>query len=209
MRNPSARTTKIVGFAAAPVAILLAGAMVWQASNAAFTATTRNSGNSWATGQVALTDDDKGTAAFTVDKLVPGQSGTKCIVVTSNSTVPGEVRSYVQNLATSAVGLEEHITLNVERGTGGTFNDCTGFTPIGSAPEPYSLKELSTANHDYATGGTATAWETEGTPGEKTVYRGTWTFDAAGLSQSQLDALQGAQTSIDLVWELQSDAPAN
>ncbi|WP_413455086.1 hypothetical protein ACLQ8T_14630 [Glutamicibacter sp. FR1] len=209
MRNPSARTTKIVGFAAAPVAILLAGAMVWQASNAAFTATTRNSGNSWATGQVALTDDDKGTAAFTVDKLVPGQSGTKCIVVTSNSTVPGEVRSYVQNLATSAVGLEKHIKLKVERGTGGTFDDCAGFTPIGIAPEAYSLEELATANQDYATGGTATAWETTGTVGESTVYRGTWTFDATGLSQPQLDALQGAQTSIDLVWELQSDAPAN
>ena len=46
MKSPSARTTKIVSLAAAPVAIVLAGAMVWQASNAAFTATTRNSGNS-------------------------------------------------------------------------------------------------------------------------------------------------------------------
>lgn len=209
MKSPSARTTKIVGLAAAPVAIVLAGAMVWQASNAAFTATTRNSGNSWSTGQVALTDDDKGAAAFTVENLVPGQTGTKCIAVTSNSTVPGEVRSYVQNLATSAAGLEDHITLTVERGTGGSFNNCDGFTPVEAAPEAYSLKELSAANHDYATGGTHTAWDTKGNPGESTVYRGTWKFDAAGLSQSQVDALQGARTSIDLVWELQSNDPAN
>lgn len=209
MQNPSARTAKIVGLAAAPVAIVLAGAMVWQASNAAFTATTRNSGNSWATGQVALTDDDKGAAAFTVENLVPGQTGTKCIVVTSNSTVPGEVRSYVQNLATSAAGLEDHITLTVERGTGGSFNNCEGFTPTEGTPEAASLKELSAANYNYATGGANTAWDTEGTPGESTVYRGTWTFDAAGLTQSQVDALQGSRTSIDLVWELQSNAPAN
>lgn len=209
MHSPSARTARIVGFAAAPVAILLAGAMVWQASNAAFTSTTRNSGNSWSTGQVALTDDDKGAAAFTVEDLVPGQTGTKCIEVTSNSTVPGEVRTYVQNLAASAAGLENHITLTVERGTGGTFNDCTGFTPSDAMPQAYSLKQLSESNHDYATGGMNTAWDTEGTPGEKTTYRGTWEFDASGMSQTQIDALQGARTSIDIVWELQSDAPGN
>lgn len=210
MRTPSARTARIVGLSAAPVAILLAGAMVWQASNAAFTSTTRNSGNSWSTGQLALVDDDKGAAAFTVENLVPGQSGTKCIVVTSNSTVPGEVRTYVQNLSDSAAGLADHVKLKFERGEGGSFNDCTGFTPVQGANAPaQSLRTLAAVNKDYETGGTHTAWDTTGTVGENTTYRATWQFDDTDLSQTQIDALQGARTSIDVVWELQSDAPGN
>ena len=205
LNTPSSRSSRIVGFSAAPVAILLAGLMVWQGSNAAFTATTRNSGNAWSTGQVALTDDDKGTAGFTAENLVPGQTGERCIVVTSNATVPGEVRAYMQNLSTSASGLEKHIMFKVERGTGGNFESCAGFTPVPGSLPAASLSELDTVNHDYTTGGAA--WDTSGTAGESVTYRGTWTFDTTGLTQSQIDALQGSRTSVDLVWELQSDTP--
>lgn len=200
---PTVRSARIVGLAAVPVAILLAGAMVWQASDAAFTATTRNSGNSWSTGQVALTDDDLGAAAFTAENLVPGQTGQKCIVVTSNSTVPGEVRAYMQNLSPSAAGLESRITFQVERGSGGTFNDCTGFTPIPGALAPQPLSTLATVNNNYSNGGAE--WETAGTAGESATYRGTWTFNTTGMSQQEIDALQGSRTSVDIVWELQSD----
>lgn len=203
MRTPSPRTRKIAGLSAAPVAVLVAGLMVWQGSTAAFTSTTRNAGNSWAAGQVALTDDDAGRAGFTVENLVPGATGERCIVVTSNSTVPGEVRAYVQNLAGSAVGLENHIDLRVERGTGGSFNDCTGFSPVPGALPAQSLSTLAQVNYDYATGGAR--WDTTGTAGESATYRGTWTFNTAGMTQAQIDALQGARVSVDLVWELQSD----
>ncbi|MCM3689127.1 hypothetical protein [Kocuria rosea] len=206
MRTPSPRTRKIAGLSAAPVAVLVAGLMVWQGSTAAFTATTRNSGNSWATGQVALTDDDAGRAGFTVENLVPGATGERCIVVTSNSTVAGEVRAYTQNLSGSAAGLEDHIDLRVERGTGGSFDSCDGFTPVPGALPAQSLTTLAQANRDYATGGAA--WETEGTSGESTTYRGIWTFDTANMSQAQIDALQGSRVSVDLVWELQSNDAA-
>ena len=197
------RTRKWVALAAGPLAILVAGGLVWQSSNAAFTATTRNSGNSWSSGQVTLTDDDRGVAGFTVENLVPGQTGQKCIVVTSGSNVAGEVRAYVQNLATSAQGLEDHITLLVEKGTGGSFDDCSGFTPTPGALPARPLSTLAQINSDYATGGAA--WSTSGTPGESQSYRGTWTFNTDGMTQQQIDALQGARTSVDLVWELQTD----
>ncbi|MEX5303722.1 hypothetical protein [Kocuria sabuli] len=205
MRTPSPRARKIAGLSAAPVAVLVAGVLVWQGSTAAFTATTRNAGNSWATGQVALTDDDAGRAGFTVESLVPGQTGSKCIEVTSNSTVAGEVRAYVQNLSGSATGLEDRIRLQVERGTGGSFNSCEGFTPVPGALPAQPLSTLAQVNRDYATGGAV--WDTEGRVGESSTYRGTWTFDTSGMTQSQIDALQGSRVSIDLVWELQSDAP--
>jgi hypothetical protein len=203
MSVPSRRIRRASALAAAPVAVLAAGALIWQSSTAAFTATTRNAGNSWATGTVVLTDDDLGRAGFHETGLVPGETGQRCIVVTSGSNVPGEVRAYTENLSTSGPGLENYITFQVEQGTGGSFDSCDGFTPTPGALPPASLADLAATNYDYATGGAP--WVTTGTPGESVTYRGTWTFDTTGLTQQQIDALQGATVSIDLVWELQSD----
>lgn len=203
MKTLSPRARKLAALSAGPVAILLAGGMVWQGSQAAFTATTRNAGNAWSAGTVLLTDDDAGRAAFTAEGIVPGDSGEKCIVVTSGSNVPGEVRAYTQNLSASAAGLEKHIIFDVEQGTGGSFNDCTGFVPTPDSQPGAPLSTLAELNNSYINGGSA--WTTTGTPGEKQVYRGTWRFDTTGLSQQQIDALQGSRVSIDLVWELQTE----
>src|SRR3954470_270014 len=105
MRTPSARAGKIAAAAATPVAILAASALVWQSSYAAFSGTTRNSGNNWSTGSVALTDDDAGSARFQATNLVPEATDTKCIAVTANASVPGVVKAYAVNPITSAAGL--------------------------------------------------------------------------------------------------------
>lgn len=202
MNTPSARVKKITALSTGPVAILLAGALVWQGSQAAFTATTRNAGNSWGTGQVVLTDDDEGRAGFTVENMVPGQSGENCLVVTSQSNVAGEVRAYMENLSGSAQGLEEHIDFNVQKGTGGSFGDCTGFEVTADAVPAQSLAWLAANNNNWENGGAA--WQTTGEPGESVTYRGTWTFDTAGMTQQEIDALQGAKVSADLVWELRT-----
>jgi hypothetical protein len=206
MKKPSVRTRRLAIFAVGPLAILLAGGLVWQSSQAAFTATTRNSGNAWSSGNVVLTDDDLGAAAFTVQNLVPGQTGQKCIVVTSNSTVPGVVKAYQQNLVTSAQGLETHIMFRMEEGTGGSFNSCAGFVPKGAPLALQTLPFLAANNKDYASG--ALPWTTTGVSGETHSYRATWVFDTTAMTQQAIDALQGARTSADVVWELQSsDAP--
>ncbi|MEO8261253.1 MAG: hypothetical protein ABI566_01675 [Pseudolysinimonas sp.] len=200
MRTPTARTRRLATLIIGPTAILVAGLLVWNGSSAAFTATTRNSGNNWETGSVLLSDDDLGTASFSVTGIVPGQTGTKCLVVTSESTVPGEVRIYVDNVG--AQGLENHITITLETGTGGSFADCTGFTPDAPALPAQPLATIGATIHDYATGGLP--WVTTGTPGETKSYRAVWTFDVAGLTQAQIDALQGKSVSASVVWELQS-----
>ena len=41
------RARKWIAVSAGPLAVLIAGGLVWQSSTAAFTATTRNSGNAW------------------------------------------------------------------------------------------------------------------------------------------------------------------
>lgn len=202
MKTPSPLTRKLIALGTIPVAILAAGAFVWQGSQAAFTATTANNGNTWNTGQVDLTDDDKGTAAFHVENLVPGQSGTKCIAVTTNSTVPGEVRNYVRHLTVNGQGLEKHLIITIETGTGGTFNDCTGFTP-DNIPAPKSLADLAEASYDFSTGGAI--WNTTGAAGGETrTYKASWNFDTTGMTQNEIDAMQGSQVSVDFAWEMQN-----
>jgi hypothetical protein len=199
MHKPTARTRRLATLVIGPTAILVAGLLVWNSSNAAFTADTRNAGNNWQTGSVTLTDDDSGAAAFRIDGVTPGQSGSKCLVVTSGSNVPGEVRTYVSNLG--AHGLEDYITVSLAIGTGGTFADCTGFVPTTTLPA-LPLSTIAATINSYSTG--VLPWATTGTPGEHTVYRATWTFDTSALTQDQIDALQGKSTSIDVEWELQS-----
>jgi hypothetical protein len=204
MKKPSARARAILGFGAAPLAILIGGGLVWQSSYAAFTATTRSAGNSWSTGAVNLTDDDSGVAAFSATNLVPGSTGAKCIVVTSTASVPGEVRSYVTNLSSSGATLGDRITFKLESGTGGSFNNCTGFVANGAVEPSTPITTVAAARHDYATGGHP--WATTGVAaGESRTYKGTWTFDTTGLTQQQVDALQGSSLSADLVWEFRSN----
>jgi hypothetical protein len=201
MRTPSPRTGKIVAAAATPLAVLAAAGLVWQSSYAAFSGTTRNSGNEWSTGAVALTDDDNGTARFQVAGMVPMQTDTKCIKVTANATVPGTVQGYAVNPVVSAQGLENHVKVQVTSGDGGGFGSCDGFVPSQTViPAGTSLAQLARfSEYDDNLGG----WEVEAGTHSRT-YQITWEFDTAALTQVQIDQLQGAKTGIDFQWELRS-----
>lgn len=202
MKQPTRRARRIGTVIATPIAIVAAAAMVWQSSYSAFSGTTRNSGNSWSTGSVALTDDDNGSARFQATNLVPQQSETKCITVTANASVPGVVKGYVINAVASAAKLEDYIKVTIEHGNGGGFGSCDGFTKTGdSIAAPTALSTL-VASKDFATG--VGGWNVVAGVQSRT-YKITYTFDTAGLSQTTLDGLQGAQTGIDFQWELQSN----
>jgi hypothetical protein len=200
MRTHSSKARRVTVAIATPVAILGAAALVWQSSYAAFSGTTRNSGNSWSAGSVALTDDDAGSARFQVTNLTPGATDTKCIKVTATATVPGIVKGYALNAVASTQKLEDHILISVNEGDGGSFASCTGFVSGGNLVADAPLSSLATYN-SFATGmgGWAIAAGTQAR-----TYQITWKFDTTGMTQSQLDALQGAQTGIDFQWELQS-----
>jgi hypothetical protein len=187
--------------------------MVWQGSNAAFSSKTHNDGNNWATGSVGLTND-AGEAMFSVKDVVPDQTGSKCIVVTSNSSVPGVVKLYAGELA--ANGLEPYIKLTVQQGSGGTFDNCAGAAAAGGNPAipaftgllpleaTQTLADLiGTPHTSYGTG--ILPWTTAGTEaGESRTYKFSWVFDTGTLSQAGIDALQGKSVSINFHWELQN-----
>jgi hypothetical protein len=202
MRAPSVRFRRIVSLSAAPVAVLLAGAMVWQGSNAAFSSHTRNSGNNWETGSVSLTNDG-GSAMFNVRNATPGNTETKCIVVSSTSDVPAKVMTHIEDLG--ANGLEPYIKLKMERGTGGSFGSCAGFNSL-AVVDFQPLSTLSTTYFDFATGTLpwSTLGVTAGEPAETMSYRFTWVFDTGSLDQAAVNALQGEAVTATLAWELQN-----
>jgi hypothetical protein len=182
------------------VAVLLAAGTVWQASYAAFSADTRNSGNAWSSGTIALTDDDAGSARFTVSSLVPGQTDTQCIKVTSTGTNFGPVKMYTLN-AVNTTGLMEHLKMTIKQGAGGTFASCTGFVATDTLVNGVMLSTMSSTYTSYANG--VGNWTTASSP-ESRVFQITYLFDSTGMTQEQLDALQGTHTGIDLEWEIQN-----
>lgn len=200
MKAPSSRAGRIAVASATPVAVIAAAALVWQSSNAAFTGSTRNSGNNWSTGAVTVTDDDAGSARFQVNNMVPGDTDSKCIKVTVNSSVPGTVKGYAVNPVPSVHGLENYIKVSIQAGTGGGFGSCTGFTSEETVVNGVTLAQFSSiSNYASAVGGWNVASGTQ-----SRTYRLTWSFDTTGLTQTQVDQLQGDKTGVDMQWELQT-----
>ncbi len=117
--------------------------MVYQASYAAFSGQTRNSGNDWSTGSVNLTDDDNGSARFQVANMLPGDTDTKCIKVTANASVASTVKGYSVNPVPSSSGLENRIFVTIKDGTGGSFADCAGFTADRTLLTDVTLAQLA------------------------------------------------------------------
>jgi hypothetical protein len=201
MHSPTRRTRHIFSVLAVPVAIVAAAALVWTASYSAFTDETRNSGNSWAAGAVALTDDDGGSARFTVTGMVPGDTQTKCIEVTANSSVPGLVKMYNVNPVNTGSGIADYVMIKVEQGTPGTFASCSTFAG-STIVDTQSLSDMNSTYSSWASA--AGSWATTGTSGETQSYRFTWTFDTTGLTEAEVNALQGTHTGVDFEWEIQN-----
>ncbi|WP_110239787.1 hypothetical protein [Nocardioides gilvus] len=200
------KSRKVLAALATPVAVLAAGALVYQASYAAFTGTTNNTGNEWSTGSINLTDDDNGVAMFRVSNLLPNDTATRCIEVTANASVPSTVLGYtVSPDITNAKGLQDRIKITIQAGNGGSFSTCTGFTAVGAptvtaAPLSYLMANVN--NWDTAAG----EWAVAGGAGaEKRTYQITYSFDTAGMTQQQIDGLQGAKVGVGLQWEMRTN----
>ena len=174
------------------------GAIVWQASYSAFSATTSNSANNWSAGTVALSNDAANTAMFTAANLKPGSTGTKCIAVTSTGSLPSAVKLYGVNPSTTNA-LSSSIDLTITQGTSGGSAGCTGFTPLASGSSVYSgtLAGFASAATNYATG--LGSWAPTGSGSETRVYQISYTLDAATPNTAQ-----GGTASIGFTWEAQN-----
>lgn len=173
------RTLAIVA-AAAVTALAMVFFMVSSVTGAAWTDTTRNDGNSWATGSVSLTDDDLAVAMFSVTGMVPGQTVTSDITVTNESTVPLDVRLYGANLTATTVDLATLADwLNVSVGT----------TSGGSDVYSGTLADFGTA---FASGTPVISMAASGTQNY---------FFSVTLDSLTPTGFQAATASMDFVWE--------
>jgi hypothetical protein len=199
MPRLTARTARLAGWTAIPVALLVSGLVISQASYSAFSSVASNPASNWTAGSVALTDDDAGSALFTATALKPGSTGTKCIAVTSTGSLASTVKLYGVGSATTNA-LSSSIALTVTQGTGGNFGSCTGFTALAAGSAVYSgtLAAFGTAATNYATGlGT---WAPTGTGPETRVYRITYTVDAAAPNTTQ-----NGTATVAFTWEAQNN----
>jgi hypothetical protein len=193
MEAPTQQSRRTLLGLSVPLGIVLSGLFVWQASHAAFTATTVNEANQWAAGVVVLTDDSADTAMFNVDKLKPGDTGERCIEVTYEGTVDADVRLHVG--ADGLTGdLGPYLDITVEQGTGGTFDDCSGFTG-DSLYTDGTLAGFAAGHTDFGSG--VGNWAPTGASVQSRTYR--FTYELQGDN-----AAQGKDATATFTWEAQS-----
>ena len=186
---------RLVALAAAPVALLASGGMVWAASYSAFSATTVNPTSNWTAGTVALSDDDSSTALFTASGLKPGSTGTKCVAVTSTGSLASTVKLYGTSYATTNA-LSSNVNLKVEEGTGATTASCASFV-AGSTLYDGTMAAFGTGKTGFATG--VGTWAPTGSALETRSYRVTYT-----LSATTPDTAQGGTAALGFTWESQN-----
>jgi len=200
-RRPSRKVATIVSLVAVPVALAASGLVVAQSSYSAYSATTANPTSNWATGTVALSDDDSNTAAFTASNLKPGSTGSRCIVVSSTGSLPSAVKLYGTGAATTKA-LASDINLTITQGTGGSFGDCTGYTPLASGSAVYSgtLAAFGSSATSFANG--VGSW----TPASASVAKPeTRTFQLTyTVNPNTTNDTQGGTAAIGFTWEAQN-----
>lgn len=104
-----------------PLGVVVSGALVLQASYAAFTAQTSNAGNTWSTGTVALTSSQSGSVGWSpADNLTHGDTGSTCITVSYTGTLDASV---TMSTDVTDGGLAADLTMTVESFASA---DCTG-----------------------------------------------------------------------------------
>lgn len=194
----AARTATPARLVVLPLALIASGLVVAQASYSAYSATTTNPESNWATGSVALRDDDAGTALFTVENAKPGTSGTRCITVTSTGDLPSSVKFYVTD-ASSTNDLALAMDVTITQGTGGSFGSCDGFTPLPTGATLYSGNMAWLGMTAYGYGNGLGSWTPTGDADETRTYKVDYRIAADAPNTTQ-----GGTATGGLTWEAQS-----
>jgi hypothetical protein len=184
------RRTQLLALAT-PLGIIASGALVWQSSYSAFTATTNNPSNTFSAGTVSLTDDDTGSAMFNATGLKPGSTGTACIKVTYNGSLAAAVKMYVASGDLSDSGLGPYLNFTVQEGTGGQYGNCTGFASSATDVNNQALSTFAGASTNYASG--VGSWAPTGSAQTK-VYQ--FPYTVAGNNSAQ-----GTSATVKFTWE--------
>ena len=199
-----------LALAVVPVAILVSGAFVYQASNAAFTATTTSTAN-FTAGTVTLSNNAPGGVLFNVTGMKPGDTNNACVNVTYGGSLAANVKLYLTSLtgSTGAGGLADYLKFTVEEGQGTCASGPAFSYLTANGASGVSLTTLAAATN-FSNG--LSSWDT-GATGTVHAFKVTWTlpdyggsgpaFGSAGApaNQAAFDALQGLSVGATFTWE--------
>lgn len=154
-RRPRPRWSRTRRSVTTMLVIGVAGLLAGAGSYAVFTATTGNTGNSFASGTVAIQDNDSNTAMLALANAKPGDADTSCIRIEYTGSLDSTVRLY----GSVSGSLASYLTLTVTRGTDSSpsFDSCANFTPdatdyIGAGNGVVYSGPLSSFPASYAAG---------------------------------------------------------
>lgn len=170
------RTNTYRGIAAVAGSIL-ALLMVATTSRAVWTDTTANTGNSFDSGTVVLTDDDGDVALFTVTNAAPGDSWIGCIDVIYQGTVGADV-VMTDITTTGDQGFADVLAISVDQHISA---DCTDASPVTVSTAGDNLGNYTGAggNPGYSDTFGVTA------AGDHRSYEITISFDSAASNSTQ------------------------
>lgn len=185
-----------VRLGAVALSFLLVALMVVTASHAAFTATTQNTANAAASGQLLLSDDDAGSAMFNVAGLAPGAPVDRCITVTySGSLDPAPIRLYSAAPPTGDLAPYLSLTVDIGPASGDAFGSCAHFSSTATLhPGTRTLADFAANLTSYDNG--LTAWD-PAAAGEKRTFR-------FRLEVRDDNAAQAKSTTFGFTWEARS-----
>jgi hypothetical protein len=200
--------------AAAPIAgLLVAGLLVWQGSTAAFSATTDNGSENWATGSLVLQNDggtgtyaNSTTAIFNDTNLkIPSAAVSKCLTVKSTGTSAGTLGFYRGALGgTNTTTLPPQISLTVKAMPAQATDPavtkaCVGFNAGTATTLSTATTTLSTLPVAYPGLGAGVA-VAAGT--QFVAYQFTYTLTSTGTNAND-NLLQGANSTAPFWFEIQ------
>jgi hypothetical protein len=184
-------------------ALLVAALLIWQGSNAAFSATTDNTNDTWATGNLVLTNNGGGTtysgsttALFNEGNVKPADTGFKCITVHSGGSLAGNLRLYrgaITGTNSAALAAVIDVTVDAVAVTAATNvqANCAGYTG-GTSGAVYTGTMNAMPTTYAASTGTAVA-----AGAQRVVYRIGWTINA-----SAGNSVQSSSAVANLNWEI-------
>lgn len=212
------RRPSVMAVTSRSIAILLAFALVSvltiAGTRAVFSVQTDNTGNSFATADIDLTDDDSATVMFQVVDMFPGDTVTHCIGVTydgPDGIASNGVEVFVPSYTDSAT-LADDLVVTIEEGAspgvgfdpsgtrtgvGDSEGDCAGFTNSATVVNAVDLSDAAFPTA-YGDCGGCTWTPGGGTNPETLTYRITVQLDSASTAEGQ------SVTAIPFTWEVQA-----
>lgn len=161
------------------VAVALLTPLVWWTTASYFSDTEDNAPNEFTTATVKLTDTDGGSALFAPAAAFPGSTGSRCIEVAYSGSGPASVQVTASGV-TDPANVAPYLDLKIERGTGGSFGNCTGFAAQATEYDGTLAALVGTWSGSWTSSSSATA-----------TYRVTWTLNTTVPADRQSAPLSG------------------